>query len=108
MKFIKKKYEFKTPFTKKYSFTKSEIKRHISLKTRLLGIAVKDYDVMILILWAGIGPLCALGYIIWKKFYHLKWFAILCFAIGVLMFLMQIPYYLSFFNFLKNLLPFSF
>jgi hypothetical protein len=74
----------------KYSFKKNRIARREFEKTvNDLKKMFSDSEVRLLLFWVVIGPLCALAYLIWKKYERFKLIALALFFVSLIYFIGQ-------------------
>jgi len=85
-----------------YKYRRVDIPKKIMQESDEFLKVFSDRDIKIILLWALVGPFCALGYIIWKKYPHMRWVALLCFAVNIIYLTGQIGGWLYLQSFLSS------
>ncbi len=66
-----------------YNYSKRKIEQKLEKNTDEFLKIFSDREIKILLLWALVGPFCALAYIIWKKYPRLKILSLLFFFLNM-------------------------
>ena len=69
--------------TMKYNFSKRKKEQEVERATGEFFRMFSDREVKILLIWALVGPFCALAYIIWLKYPRLKLVSVLFFMFNL-------------------------
>jgi len=67
-----------------YSYRERRIAKKLKRNTDELFSIFSDREIKILLLWALIGPFCALAYLVWIKYPRLKWLSVIFFFLNII------------------------
>ena len=67
-----------------YNYKERKIRNKIERSTTDFLRVFSDREIKILLLWALVGPFCALAYIVWIKYPRLKWLSVIFFFLNTI------------------------